>query len=253
MKKLLIGNWKLNPTDEATAKKLFSGIKTKASRLRKVKTIICPPSVYVSALAKGATSKCAVGAQDLFWEVKGAFTGQVSAPMIKRLGADYVIVGHSEMRAQGDTNETINKKIKKAFEYRLQVILCIGESERDHDGHYLEFLQNELKEGLYKIPKKLLRNLIVAYEPIWAIGAKAKAASTPQDFLEKSIFIRKVLSHIADKDTAMKIPVLYGGSVNEKNAEGFLTEGKADGLLVGRASLSKDSFNEMLGIAERVK
>ena len=253
MKKLIIGNWKMNPTDEASARKLFLRIKIKANKLRKVKAIICPPSIYLSSLANLSTSQCTLGAQDSFLETNGAFTGKISPLMIKRIGAHHVILGHSESRDSGDTDDIINKKIKKAFESQLIVILCVGEKERDHEGRYLEFLQNQLREGLFKIPKKLLKNLIVAYEPVWAIGVKAKGTSTPGDFLEKSIFIKKVLSHITDKDIAMNTPILYGGSVDEKNAEGFLKDGKADGLLVGRASLSSESFNEMLTIAEHVK
>jgi triosephosphate isomerase len=170
--------------------------------------------------------------------------------MLKKAGIDYVICGHSEARALGDTNETVNKKIREAFLWRLIPILCVGERNRDEDGRYLEFIEEEIKTALFKVPKKLFTNLIVAYEPVWAIGENAQQASTPEDFLEKSIFIRKIITSLSDKETAMRVPILYGGSVDEHNAFGFLSEGKGDGLLVGRASLDAESFGEILSIAE---
>lgn len=253
MKKLIIGNWKMNPDSSRVASTLFQSYKTKGSRLRRAKVIICAPFVYLETLAKKQTTQCAVGAQSVFFEESGAHTGRVSPRMLRNLKVNYVIVGHSEQREGGVTNEIVNKKVKAAFDERLKVVLCIGEHERDDEGEYLSYIKEQLKVGLGKIPKKFYVHLIVAYEPIWAIGEHARGASTPEDFLEQALYIRKVLAQLTDKETAMKVPVLYGGSVNEQNAEGFLREGRADGLLVGRASLDADSFKEILSLADTIK
>jgi len=190
-----------------------------------------------------------MGAQDAFYKKDGAFTGEISPAMLKKEGVEYLILGHSEKRALGDTNEIINKKLKLAIDYRLRVILCVGERERDDHGEYLNFIRSELEEGLKGLNKNYFKYLIVAYEPIWAIGKNAKSSSTPEDFLEKSIFIKKVLHKLTDRSTLEKIPILYGGSVDESNALSFLQAGEADGLLVGRASLDPARFNSILDIA----
>ena len=252
MKKIIVGNWKMNPEDSSRAKKLFTRIKRRAGTLRRARVVVCAPSLYIEALAKLASGNAQVGAQDGFYEKEGAFTGRVSLSMVRRTGASHVIIGHSEMRAAGDTNGIVSKKVRRALEERLFVILCVGEESRDGEGNYLSILSSQINESLQRVPKQYFKNIIVAYEPVWAIGAKAKSASTPSDFFEKSIFIRKTLSHIVGKDVAMKVPVLYGGSADERNAGGFLKEGKADGLLVGRASLDAESFIEILSLAEKV-
>jgi triosephosphate isomerase len=251
MKKLIVGNWKLNPKTLREAKSIFEKIKKSASRRKKVEVVLCPSFLYLESFVKNS-GQCFIGAQDVFWEEEGAFTGQISASQLSDLGVSYVIIGHSERREYGgDTNEQINKKILEALRFRLRVIFCIGEVARDEEGNYLTFLAKELEEGLFKVPEKFYKNLVIAYEPIWAIGEKGKA-STPEDFLEKSIFIKKVLTGIVDKKTALKVPVLYGGSVDENNAEEFMSLGKGDGLLVGRASLDPKSFNEILNKGEHV-
>lgn len=252
MKKIIVANWKMNPTSPKEARSIFMRIRNKGKKLRKVKTVVCAPFVYLEALAKIAHG-ASIGAQDTFWETEGARTGEVSPAMLKEIGARYCIIGHSERRALGETNEDINKKIKLAIDYRLIVILCVGERERDEEGAYLDFLKEELVQGLEGLPRRYFENLIIAYEPIWAIGEHAKGASTPADFLEQSIFVRKVLTELTTRGVAMSVPILYGGSVSEANAEGFLREGKADGLLVGRASLEPERFNEILDTANRTK
>ncbi len=242
----------MNPKDISSARKLFSSIKTKATRLKRARAVLCVPYLYIESLSRLKNIKIELGAQDAYHESEGAFTGRISTNMLKKAGVKYVILGHSEMRATGDTNKEVNKKIKKALEDRLMVVLCVGEIVRDEEGAYLSFISDELQESLMKVPKEFFKNVIVAYEPIWAVGAKSKNVDTPADFLEKAIFIRKILSHITEKHIAMKIPILYGGSVNENNCEGFLRDGKADGLLIGRASLDKDSFGAILKIADSI-
>tara|TARA_Y100000310_G_C20595042_1_gene770076 strand:- start:614 stop:1369 length:756 start_codon:yes stop_codon:yes gene_type:complete len=251
MKKLIVGNWKMNPVTFREASALFKSIKMKVAR-RESKCVICPPSIYLDAFVN-SPGKCAIGAQDAYFEREGAFTGNISAAMLKKEGADYVILGHSERRSEGDTNEIVNKKVHAALTERLIVILCIGEHERDEEGAYLSFLNEEIQESLAGVAPAHFKNIVIAYEPIWAIGKKAKKPATPEDYLEKSIFIRKVVSTMTNKDIAMKLRILYGGSVNEKNAEEFFAIGRADGFLIGRASRNPDTYGAIVQIADNYK
>jgi len=173
--------------------------------------------------------------------------------MVKEVGASYVILGHSERRATGENGEIINRKIKAAIKNGLDVILCVGERERDTQGKYLRILENQLKEALIKMPSRLAEKLLIAYEPVWAIGKGATGVETPEGFHHNSIYIRKVLSNLIGKKRALEFPILYGGSVDVKNAISFLTEGQANGLLVGRASLNAKDFGEILRQAESLK
>ncbi len=252
--KLIIANWKMNPVSTEEAKKIFSGIKRVANKTRRVKTVVCPPFIFLSEMSRNVTgSKCVLGAQDSFWKEKGSFTGEVSAPQLVRLGVGYVILGHSERRALGETDETVNKKVIAAIREGLVVILCIGEHNRDTHGDYFHFLEGELKDSLAKISAKNVGHLMVAYEPLWAIGDRAQGADTPESLFEMAIFIRKILNKIFNKKIAMSTPILYGGSVDDKNAESFLHEGGVQGLLVGRASLSTKVFGNILKIADNIK
>lgn len=226
------------------AKKIAREIKTRA--------IICPPFVFLAELIV-KFKKMSFGVQDLFWEEKGAYTGEISVAMAKNIGAKYVIIGHSERRELGETNEIINKKIKNALKNNLKVIFCIGEQERDLEGNYLYFIKNEIEEGLKGVSKKLLKNLIVAYEPIWAIGKKGEDADKPEDVFQMSIYIRRVLLGIAGKKLSRNIPILYGGSAEPGNAEKLLKEGGMQGFLVGHASLVPKDFNKILKIANSIK
>jgi len=253
MKKIIVANWKMNPQSLKGAKNIFGEIKKTAVKLKKVETVICPPFVYMTLGDSVSKLKSSVkmGSQDLFWEEKGSYTGEISVKMLKDLGVKYVIVGHSERREYlKETNEIINKKIKTALKEGLKVIFCVGEKNRE-PGVYLRFIKEEIEEGLKGVQKKFLKNLIVAYEPIWAIG-KGKNAATPEDVLQMGIYIKRILLPVAGKDIARNIPILYGGSANINNAEDFLVNGGIQGLLIGRESLIPKHFNEILRIAEKV-
>ena len=253
MKKIIVANWKMNPQSLKDAKEIFNGIKKVAGKLSKVETVICPPFIYISNL-KSQISNLKLGAQNVFYEKKGAFTGEISPAMLKDFGVKYIIIGHSERRALGETDEVINKKIKSALEEGFKAILCIGEKERDPNGEYLNFLKAQINEGLNGVPKKSLANLLIAYEPVWAISSNAGArADNPESAMQTAIFIRRELLPIIGNHAARNIPILYGGSVNPENAGGFLERAGMQGLLVGGQSLIPKNFGEILKIANNIK
>ncbi len=253
-KKMIIANWKMNPWSLKEAKEIFGGIKKTAVKLKKTETVVCPPFIYLNEL-KTKNKGIKTGAQDIFWDDrKTSYTGEISAGMLKDAGVEYVIIGHSERREYlKETNETVNKKIKTALKNGFQVIFCIGERSRSDGEDYLTFVREEIEEGLKGAPRKLLKNLIVAYEPIWAIGKKASEADTPEDVLQMVIYIRRIILPFSGKDLARQFPVLYGGSVNPENAESFLSGAGVQGLLIGHESLISDHFGKILKIAEKIK
>lgn len=252
-KKLIIGNWKMYPANMKDAKTNFIGIKKIASTLRNVQTVICPPFVYASELKKLVTGhRCTVGAQNAWIENEGAYTGEVSPAMLASLKLSHVIIGHSERRAIGETDELVNKKVLAGVKAGLTVVLCVGEHERDTDGEYLKFIAEQIKNALHGVSKKDLTQIVIAYEPIWAIGKHALRSASTDDALEVSILIKKTLVDLYGKDGA-SVTILYGGSVDAKNSWEFLLKSQVDGLLVGRASLDPKVFGEILRSAEKIK
>jgi len=240
-KRIVVANWKMNPGTLREAETIFMGIK-KETRGAEAKIIVCPPFVYLNELKHFfVKDRLALGVQDIFWEEKGAYTGEISAEMIETVGGSYVIVGHSERRALGETDEMISKKTLAALKAGLTVILCIGEKERDDHGKYLGFLKEQMSASLKSVNRKFADKIIVAYEPIWAIG-KGHAAMTPHDLHQMSLFIRKHLIDIYNSAVGSSIPILYGGSVDPDNAASIVNEGEVDGLLVGRESLNPERF-----------
>lgn len=252
-KKIIVANWKMNPRTSSEALKIFEEIKPIALRAKKVQTVICPSFLYLESLRKKFRgNKIALGAQDLFWEKgTGAFTGEISAEQLIASGASYVILGHSERRALGETNEIINKKVSTALKAGLKVLLCIGEENRDREGKHLEFVARELLESLAKIQRRFFQNLTLAYEPVWAISSKEEGPDNPEDAQKISIFLRKVFVEIAGPDLALSTPIIYGGSADPENTPQFLAAGFA-GLLVGRESLIPKHFNEILQAADAI-
>jgi triosephosphate isomerase len=231
-KTLVVANWKMNPTTLAEAKQLFNSVSQGIKKVKNVEAIICPPFVYLPILSLVISHRSLVklGAQDCFYEQKGPFTGEVSPKMLKDLGCQCVIIGHSERRqCFEETDEMINKKIKAALKIKLKPILCIGETAAEKKkGKTFKVLKKQLKEDLKSISN--LKNLILAYEPVWAIGTGIPCQ--PSEAKRVLFFLRKSLR---------KTPVLYGGSVNSQNARDYLKAG-FQGLLVGGASLNDQEF-----------
>jgi len=240
-KLLIIGNWKCNPTSLAEVERLFANTKKGIKAIKNLKGIeiaICPPFVYLDNLKiENCKLKIQLGAQDCFWEEKGPYTGEVSAKMLRNLECKYVIIGHSERREYfGETNEVVNKKLLTAFRARLKPILCVGEKE----GEDIVFLlRSQLIEGLKNINRAKLQDLIIAYEPVWAIGTGNFCQ--PDEALRATLFIRQTLTRLYNRKLAEEIPVLYGGSVNSKNAKDYIKIGM-NGLLIGGASLDSAEF-----------
>ena len=250
-KKIIIGNWKMNPRTLKEAERLFDQIAKNISATKKTEVIICPPFLYLEKLKK-ISKKIFLGAQNAFTGDVGAFTGEISAEMLYEVGVRYVILGHSERRAMGENNIEINQKIRSSLVAGLVPILCVGESARDLSHGYFALVKGQLEECLLGVSKNSISKIIIAYEPVWALSStQNRHDATPADSLEMSIFIRKILS---DKfgGEASKVRIIYGGSVDEKNALDFLTNGGVDGLLPGRASLNAKKFSEIIKIAETV-
>jgi triosephosphate isomerase (TIM) len=247
-KKIVIGNWKMNPLSLKEAEKLFTDIAKSVSDIRKTEIVICPPFLYLEKLKK-FSRKISLGGQNAFWGDVGAYTGEVSAEMLYNIGAKYVIAGHSERRAMQENNSDINKKIKAAVGAGLMPILCVGENIRDENHEYLNFVKTQIEECLKGVSKNSISKIIIAYEPVWAIGQGAFPA-TPEEFREMNIFIRKILSDKFGVEIVENVRIIYGGSVDEKNTESFVKDGKADGFLVGRASLNMEKFFKIINIAE---
>lgn len=236
---LVVANWKLQPKNLKEAEKIISGY----SLPRGLSVVVCPPSVYIYPLRKANKGRIMFGAQNVFYEKEGAFTGEISVGMIEDVGASYALVGHAERRALGETDEEVAKKVGLVARSGLKVVLCVGERERDEHGFYLNNLKSQLERGLKEITPALLKNVVVAYEPLWAIGASV--AITPRDLQETTLYLKKVL-HSLYKEKGFSVPILYGGSVSSDNASSFVDSGEVDGLLVGRESLKPKSFNAIL-------
>ena len=252
--KLIVGNWKMYPPTLVEAKHIFSGIKKGMKGVTHAKVVVCPPALYVSTLlAARGKSKIHMGGQNCFKDDEGARTGETSPRALALLGASHVLLGHSERRALGETDSDVAEKIVGATRNKLTTILCVGEHSRDEHGTHFNEVSAQLRASLLGFPKGEAKRLVVAYEPIWAIGAKAVRPATPSDFREMSILIRRYLTEYFGKKLAFAIPILYGGSVDERNAEGFLSEGGADGLLVGRVSLDADKFSAIIRIANNIR
>jgi triosephosphate isomerase (TIM) len=259
MQKMIVANWKENPQTEAATLKLFNEIARAAAKPAKqanIEVVICPPAVYLEEIAAAyrkmsAPSKknLAIGAQDVFWEEHGAFTGEVGPKMLKSLGVRYVIIGHSERRRYAkETDAMINAKIKSSLNDGLKIILCVGEPiaiRKKGIAAAHAFIKNQLKKDLAGIgvgTRQKLNSVTIAYEPIWAIGSGR--SDSPEDARAMAKFIKSVVGK------ARFSRFLYGGSVNGKNAGDYIQYKGIDGALVGGASLKAGEFGKIIKAAK---
>jgi len=247
---LVVANWKMGPETLDDAKKAFNRARLGVKGLKNTDVIICPPFPFFYPFSKlNYPKNLFLGAQNIFSEIKGAFTGEVSIEMIKNLGAKFVIAGHSERRAMGESSEIIRKKLQIIFDAGITPILCIGEKERDKEGGHLSFIKNQIRESLSGLPKKYLIGINIAYEPIWAIGKSYKEAMTPTDIHETVLLIKKIIGELYGRDIVAGCRILYGGSVEAENVGPIMEHGNVDGLLVGHASLT-EQFPQILKSAD---
>ena len=243
---VIAGNWKMNKT-VAEAVALASEIKERVAGVENVKVIVCPVFTAVKSVAdvlKGSNVK--VGAQDMYWETSGAYTGEVSGEMLLEAGAEYVIIGHSERRQYfGETNETVNKKLKKALSIGLKPIVCIGETLADREAGTTEaVVGKQVKEGFVGLTAEEMKGTIIAYEPVWAIGTGKTATAEQAEAVHA--FVRNLVSQLWDKETADAVVIQYGGSMKPENVASLLAQPDIDGGLIGGAALKADSFEKLV-------
>lgn len=254
MRKLLIaGNWKMNCTPSEAASLLEDIRDQKQGISEEVDVLVCPPFVSLSmAVNYLHDTDIQVGAQNMHFEDNGAYTGEISASMITESGCNYVILGHSERREYfAEDDEMIGKKVAQAVQNDLAPILCVGESlDQRKAGEQQMVVAGQIREGLRHIDAGQAMSVVVAYEPIWAIGTGETA--TPEQAQQMHAYIRKMLQDLYDEDTAGSVRILYGGSMKPGNAEELLTLEDVDGGLIGGASLKADSFSEIISIAEKI-
>jgi triosephosphate isomerase len=243
-KPFVAGNWKMN-TDSHMSVELAGAIASRSFKLagRSIGVTVIPPFVYLQAVVKAVSnSRVAVGAQDIYVEQGGAFTGEISAPMLKDVGCTYVLCGHSERRhVLGETDELINRKVAAAINGGLLPIFCVGELLEEREaGRTTEVVGRQIKDGLAGLNAEKFSAVTLAYEPVWAIGTGLTA--TPQQAQEVHALIRGLVAEMYDDEAAEEVCILYGGSVKPSNAAELMCEQDVDGLLVGGASLNADDF-----------
>ncbi len=246
------GNWKMfkTPAEAASAAK---ALKVKLINVENVDVVVCPPAVdIVPVVEMLKESTVRVSGQNMHWEDDGAFTGEISAGMLKDAGCDYVVLGHSERRhVFGETNTEVNKKVLKALARGLKPIFCVGEKLEEREAGKTESVVGaQVREGLAGVSVESADDLVIAYEPVWAIGTGVTA--TPEHAEDVHRYIRELLADVFSPGLASRLRIQYGGSVKPSNAESLLSRENIDGALVGGASLDPDSFTEIVKAAENL-
>lgn len=248
--KYVIANWKMAPSSEEKAQDLVREILAGAHGISSdMRIVVCPPFIWlplVRDFLRSAPSPFALGAQNVAEKTGGAWTGEISVSMLKALGVSHILIGHSERRTLGENNEVVSEKLRIALAQGFTAILCVGETSLE--GNWHEFLKEEVESAFSVVEADQVGRLIVAYEPVWAIGAKEP--DTPDSALTSAIFIRK-LAQARFGERAKNLPVLYGGAVLPDTVAPFALQEGIDGVLVGRASLDPQSFRAILEAMEK--
>jgi len=247
MRKIIIaGNWKMYKTS-VEAIELVNGLKRNLYDISTIDIVVCPPFTALSEVAEAVLeSPIKLGAQDMYWQKEGAFTGEVSASMLKEVGCSYVIIGHSERRQFfGETNETVNKKLKAALDLGLIPIVCVGENLAQREkGKTFEVVKEQIEDSLAGLTVEQAEKIIIAYEPVWAIGTGKVA--TPAQAQEVHQFIRNLLGKLFNEKVSDNCRIQYGGSVKPDNISELISQKDIDGALVGGASLDVNSFSAIV-------
>lgn len=247
-KKLIVANWKMNPGSAEEAKKIITEISKKSRTFGDTRLVVCPPFIFLNEVAEviSKSKKITLGAQDVFVGEGVSHTGEVGIKLLKKAGVKYVIVGHSDRRSTLDNNEVVKEKMLGTLKEGLKVILCVGEKERNEHGDHYHEVKKELEDAITKLPKKYIKNLIIAYEPVWAIGRPESEAIKPEQLHEITILIKRLISDILGPKEVEKVKILYGGSVTKNNFKELVERGNVDGLLIGRESLKVENFLELI-------
>jgi triosephosphate isomerase len=252
-KKIVAANWKMNMTQAESARFVESLLLRDIGEITDVEVVIIPPFTAIAKVteALGNAQNIKVGAQNMYWEKSGAFTGEISAPLLRDLFVHYVVLGHSERRTLfGETDEMVNRKVRAAQEAKLRPIVCVGETLDQRDkGDVEKILSTQLRGSLAGLNPKELQETVIAYEPIWAIGTGRNA--TPQQAQEAHTSIRHTLREMTDENTAERVRIQYGGSVKPENARELMSQSDIDGALVGGASLDPRSFAQIVKAARQ--
>lgn len=241
---LVVANWKAH-VEDATKAKLLASLAKKLSRTSRIHIVLAPPAPLLG-LISSRPGKIAFAAQDISATTGGAQTGENTVGAYAAAGASYVILGHSERRAAGETETIIGEKLARTLAHGLVPILCIGEHERDKEGKYLSVIRESLTKALLPLGLKDRAKVAIAYEPVWAIGKSAQDAIAPSDLAEMILYIRKVLAELLPGTTGAKAVILYGGSVEAGNARTLSEQSGIDGFLVGHASAEPDMFGALV-------
>ena len=247
-KPIIAGNWKMNKTEDEALDFIYKVADAMPSN-EKVDSVICAPFISLRSLVKCQGDNLKIGAQNMHFEEHGAFTGEIAPSMLTNIGVTYVIIGHSERRAMfNETDESCNKELHQAFAHGLKPILCVGETlEIRESGKTNDLLNGQLVKDLEGLTKEQVANLVIAYEPIWAIGTGKTATSDVAD--ETCGFIRSTVERLYDKATAEAVRIQYGGSVKPANIEELMAKPNIDGALIGGASLKPDDFITLVNAA----
>ena len=248
-RKIIAGNWKLNNIVRDSLV-LVESLKPELTLVNDVEIVVCPVYTALESVGKALEdSNIKLGAQDMYWEDQGAFTGEVSGMMLKDVGCKYAIIGHSERRQYfNETNESVNKKVKAALKWEIKPIMCVGETlEQREDGSTFDVIKDHVENGIAGLTEKEMLDVVIAYEPVWAIGTGKNA--TPQQAQEVHAYIRDLLKKQYGSAVSEEIIIQYGGSVKPENAAELMAQNDIDGALVGGASLKVDLFTKIVKAA----
>jgi triosephosphate isomerase len=246
---LIVANWKSFIASPKEGLALIKAIDKSLPRTVKSKLVVCPPALLTAYIRDNyAGKRMAIGVQDISLAPQGAHTGEVTATLARASGAEYAIIGHAERRAQGETNEEVALEVRTALDARLIPVICIGEAERGRDGSYLSVIEHMLIASLKRLQAKDISKIVIAYEPVWAIGATT--APDARVVHEAVLYVRKLLVQHYGRDLGMKVKILYGGAVDDTTARVLLDEGYASGFLVGRASVDAKRFVALVRACE---